>query len=241
MILAAGKSTRLAGLGKQLPKPMLPLRGRPVLGWTIERLRDTGITEIIINLYHARDTIPAHFGDGSAWGVHIAYSVEDELLGTAGAVRRVRARLEDGCFLLLYGDTVPDWDPTPMVFAHARRSPIATIAVAKVDDPARLGVVCLDTEDRITAFVEKPGQRPELGRWVNAGVYVLDPRIFEYIPNRPFSDFGGDVFPMALSHGAPLYSYRRPGPLLLIDTLPQYETAEQAWTGLIDPLKNIAL
>src|SRR5581483_3121236 len=168
MILAGGKSTRLGAIGAQLPKPMLCLRGRPVLEWTIERLRDTGITDIVINLHHARDAIPAHFGDGSSWGVQIAYSVEDELLGTAGAVRRARGLLEDGTFLLLYGDTVLDWDPTPMVLAHKKRTPLATIAVAEVDDPARLGVVCLDTEDRITAFFEKPGRRPELGRWVNA-------------------------------------------------------------------------
>jgi NDP-sugar pyrophosphorylase family protein len=233
LILAAGKSSRLGELGAHLPKPMLPLQGRPVLEWTIERLRSSGVSDLLINLHHAPAVIRHHFGDGSGWGVRITYLLEEQILGTAGAVRNAWDVLIDDTFLVVYGDTVLDWDPEPMLLEHRKLRPLGTIAVAEVEDPSQLGVVCFDEQRRIQMFVEKPGPRRELGRWVNAGLLVFEPSVFEYIP-AGCSDFGRDVLPTILGRGGSLRAYPRPRPLVLIDTPDQYHRAEQTWAGAAD-------
>ena len=229
MILAAGKGTRLGQLGAGVPKPMLPLGDRPVLEWTIERLRSSGIQDVVINLHHAADVIPDYFGDGSTRGVHIAYVFEPEILGTAGAVRNARDLLDGERFLVIYGDTVLDWDPGPMIQDHALAGALASIVVAEVTDPSRLGVVIFDDQRRIQRFVEKPGFQPELGRWVNAGLYVLEDVIFEHIPADGFSDFGASVFPALLAENMLIRAYPRPRPLLVLDTPEQLASAQHAW------------
>lgn len=231
MILAAGKSTRLGELGQGLPKPMLSLRGRPVLEWTLERLRASGISDIIINLHHAGEVIRGYFSDGAAWGVKLTYIFEPNLLGTAGGVRNARHLLEGDSFLVVYGDTVLDWDPLAMVEDHRLHRPIVSIVVAAVEDPSRLGVVCFDNYRRITAFFEKPGARRELGNWVNAGLYVLESSIFAHLPVKDFCDFGTDVFPALLEQGLPLRAFPRPRPLTVIDTREQFRSAQQSWVA----------
>jgi NDP-sugar pyrophosphorylase family protein len=229
MILAAGKSTRLGELGVQLPKPMLPLSGRPLLEWTIDRLKRSGVTELVINLHHAPDVISAHFGDGTNHGVSIRYSRETQILGTAGGLRNARDLLGQDTLLVIYGDTVLDWDPTPMIQDHMQRRPLATIVVAEVGDPSRLGVVCFDRNLSIQRFVEKPGVRPELGRWVSAGVCVFEPAVFDHILTGRSSDLAADLFPTLLARGLPLRVYPRPRPLLVLDTPDQYAAAQRCW------------
>jgi NDP-sugar pyrophosphorylase family protein len=231
MILAAGKGTRLGELGEELPKPMLMLQRRPVLEWTLERLRASGISEVVINLHHAPHVIPGHFADGEPWGIRITYLFEPELLGTAGAVRNARHLLRDDTFLVVYGDTVLDWDPLPMVLDHRQHRPLASVVVAEVEDASRLGVVTFDQQRRITRFKEKPGADRAGGRWVNAGLYVLEPEIFDHLPVHDVSDFGADIFPALLERGVSLRAYPRPRPLVVIDTREQLECAQQAWTA----------
>jgi NDP-sugar pyrophosphorylase family protein len=229
MILAAGKGTRLGDLGAAMPKPMLPLAGRPLLEWTLESLRRADIQDVVINLHHAAGVIPDHFGDGSAFGVHIEYSFEAEILGTAGALRNARLMLAGARFLVVYGDTVVDWDPRPMIEDHLGAAAAGTIVVAEVADPSRLGVVMFDDQRRITTFVEKPVDRPELGRWVNAGLCVLEDTVFEHIPEAGFSDLGTSTFPAMLESGALLRAYPRPRPLTVVDTPEQLAAAQRTW------------
>ena len=230
MILAAGKGTRLGNLGVDTPKSMLSLDGRPLLEWTLESLRRAEVHDIVINLHHAPRVIPGHFGDGAAFGVHIDYIVESEILGTAGAVRNARRLLDGRRFLVVYGDTVLDWDPRPMVADHVEAGAAATIVVSEVPDPSSMGVVLFDAQRRITTFVEKPGPRPELGRWVNAGLYVLESTIFDRIPKAGFSDFGTSIFPAMLARGELLRAYPRPRPLTILDTPEQYAAAQRTWS-----------
>jgi NDP-sugar pyrophosphorylase family protein len=232
MILAAGKGTRLGELGASLPKPMLRLGDRPVLEWTIERLRDSGVGEVVINLHHAASVIPDHFGDGSAWGMRISYLFETEILGTAGGVRNASHLLGGDRFLAIYGDTVLDWDPLPMIDEHVAAGALASIVVAQVEDPSRLGVVVFDHTRRIERFVEKPGHQPQLGRGVNAGLFVLEPAIFDYIPRTGFSDFGASVLPDLLSAGQLVRAYPRPRPLIVLDTPEQLAEAQRLWRAL---------
>lgn len=229
MILAAGRGTRLGELGAEMPKSMLQLSGRPVLEWTLGSLQSAGIVDVVINLHHAPGVIPAHFGDGSSRGLNIDYVREPEILGTAGAVRNARDLLGDERFLVIYADTVLDWDPLPMVSDHVAAAPLVSIAVSEVPDPSNMGVVLFGEDRRITAFIEKPGPRPDLGRWVNAGVYVVEPSIYDHIPASGFSDFGSSVFPSLLAGGELLRAYPRPRHLTVLDTPEQYAAAQHAW------------
>jgi NDP-sugar pyrophosphorylase family protein len=230
MLLCAGRSTRLGALGTDLPKPMLRLAGRPVLEWTIRRLADAGIAEVVINLHHAPTVIPAFFGDGSGWGLRITYLEEPELLGTAGAVRNARDILGgDSSFMVVYGDTPLDWDPAPFIADHDARGAVASLVVAEVVDPSQLGVVVFDAQGRVTAFYEKPGHRPELGRWVNAGACIFGPPVFDHIPGTGRPDLGADVLPSLVAAGLPVYVYRRPRPLVVVDTPEQYRATLGTW------------
>jgi NDP-sugar pyrophosphorylase family protein len=152
------------------------------------------------------------------------------MVATLAEVRAARALLDDGePFLVVYGDTVLDWDPGSMIRAHQVRHPMGTVVVAEVADPSRLGVVRIGQDERVEGFVEKPGHRPELGRWVNAGLCILEPTVFDHIPGPGFSDLGSDIFPALLERGRELRAYRRPRPLLVIDTPEQYAAAQRSW------------
>ncbi len=208
---------------------MMPLDGRPLLEWTIESLRLAEVYDVVINLHHAAHVIPNHFRDGSAFGVHIDYLLEAEMLGTAGAVQNARHLLKGERFLVVYGDTVLDWDPRPMVLDHIEAAAAASIVVSEVTDPSRLGVVIFDAQRRITRFIEKPGHAPELGRWVNAGLCVLEDLVFDRIPKAGFSDLGASIFPVMLDRGDLLRAYPRPRPLTVLDTPEQLVAAQRTW------------
>ncbi|MFV2044994.1 MAG: NDP-sugar synthase [Anaerolineales bacterium] len=210
MILAAGQGTRLAPLTASLPKCMIPIGGMPVLEHTLIRLRGHDIIEVIINLRHQPDVIPAYFGDGSRWGVRITYSLEEEFLGTAGGVKQA-AWFFDGPFLVLYGDNLSTCNLSRLARRHGRRDSMATIALYRRDDPSSSGIADVDAKDRIIRFVEKPRLEEVFSNWVNAGIYVLNPEILDLIPTGQPNDFGRDVFPHMLAEGRALYGYRMQG------------------------------
>src|SRR5205807_383204 len=147
-----GKGSRLGSMTAELPKPMLPLGDRPILAWTLDRLAASGIGQVVINLHHAPTAIADFCGDGSAWGIQITYSLEPEILGTAGGVKQAQNLLGSEPFLVVYGDNVLDWDPCPMLDAHRAQSAVATIAVAEIADASRSGLVAFDAEGHISAF-----------------------------------------------------------------------------------------
>jgi len=207
MILAAGKGTRLRPLTETVPKCMVTIAGKPLLQYTIEWLRKYRVTEIIINLYHLPEVISNYFGDGGRWGVHITYSLERELLGTAGGVKNV-AWFFDGPFFVWYGDNLSTCRLDRLWEFHRARSGIATIALHYREDPTQSGIVGLDERDRVVRFLEKPGPDQVFSHWVNAGIFVLEPQLLEVIPSDGYSDFGQDIFPTLLAKGAPIYGYR---------------------------------
>jgi mannose-1-phosphate guanylyltransferase len=210
MILAAGRGTRLAPLTDSQPKCMIPIGGMPVLEHTLIRLRDHGVGEVIINLHHQPDVIPAYFGDGSRWGMRITYSLEDELLGTAGGVKHA-AWFFDGPFLVLYGDNLSTCDLSKLARHHRDRRAVATVALYRRHDPSSSGIAEVNAEDRILRFVEKPRPEEVFSNWVNAGIYVLSPEVLDLISAVQASDFGREVFPRMLAEGRALYGYRMQG------------------------------
>jgi len=210
VILAGGKGTRMGELAGQLPKPMIPIAGKPILQYQIELARRFQCTEILLLTGHLGETIEDHFGDGSDWGVHIQYHREDRPLGTAGALREVEDRLADD-FLVFYGDIVMDVDLDALGAFHAERRPLATLVVHPNNHPYDSDLLEIDEEGRVVAFHPKPHDPQRYYRnLVNAALYVLSPDILRQIPKGRFADLGRDVFPKLVSDGRPLLGYSTP-------------------------------
>jgi len=194
MILAAGEGTRLRLLTKHCPKPMLPVGGRPLLEHLLKLLRSHGVKEVAINLHYRPEAVTSHFGDGSGLGMNIAYSHEEELLGTAGALRRMAPFLND-TFLVLCGDLLTDADFTSLVEFHRWRGAVATTALHRVEEPGRAGLVDAAPDGRILRFEEKPPRSRRFTNLACAGIYVFEPSVLAEIPEGRPSDLGRDLFP----------------------------------------------
>jgi mannose-1-phosphate guanylyltransferase/phosphomannomutase len=232
VILAAGTGTRLRPLIPTLPKVMVPVAGKPVLAHAVEHLRRHGVTTIGINLHYRPDVVRGYFNDGSAWGVAITYSMEETLLGTAGAVRRMAEHLT-APFFVWYGDNISTCRLDRLYAFHRATRGIASIALFHRADPTASGVAELDPTGRITRFVEKPKPEETSSRWVNAGIYVLEPEALDHIPLTEPSDFGRDIFPSLLRAARPVYGYCM-GPdegLWWIDTPEDLARADVALKG----------
>jgi mannose-1-phosphate guanylyltransferase len=206
MLLAAGRGTRLRPLTDHVPKCMVPVHGTPVLARNIAWLRRFGVTDLVINLHYRPQAVIDYFGDGAAWGVRITYSLEEELLGTAGAVKQVADFFQGEPFFLWYGDNLSACDLRRLYALHRRRGSLATVALFYREDPTASGIVGLDADGRIRRILEKPRPDQIFSHWVNAGIFVLEPQILDMIPPG-VSDFGHDVLPDLLAAGAPLYGY----------------------------------
>ena len=151
MVLAAGRGSRLRPLTDTTPKPMIPFADKPMLEYIVRLLASHGFDEMVINLYHLPEVIQDYFGDGADWGVKITYSVEKELLGTAGAVKKV-ADFFDESFLVYYGDNLTNFDLTDFLQTHRCEGEIASIGLLWMDDPTSRGIIGLDDRNRIGSF-----------------------------------------------------------------------------------------
>jgi mannose-1-phosphate guanylyltransferase/mannose-1-phosphate guanylyltransferase/phosphomannomutase len=199
MVLAAGLGTRLRPLTYEITKPMVPVLDRPVMEHIVDLLDRHGFEEVIANLHYFPDSIREHFGD------RMEYRYEPELLGTAGGVRACSDFFGDEPFLVISGDALTDVDLTALAERHRQSGGIATLAVKQVPDTREFGVVLHDREGRITGFQEKPSPDEALSDLGNCGIYVFDPQIFDYFPDRPFVDWANDVFPVLLENDVPFY------------------------------------
>ncbi len=219
VVLAAGKGTRLSELTARIPKPMLAVGGRPVIGRVLERVAQSGVREVFMNLHHGADVLTAFCGNGARWGLRITYAFEPELLGTAGAVRNFASQLGgESAFFVVYGDNYLDCDLSRLWEFHVKRGGLASLALFEKDDVSGSGVVQLDGQGRIARFVEKPAPAQGVGRLVNGGVYVCSPDILPLLPATVPCDFGYDAFPSLLAAGHALYGRVMEGAVWPIDT-----------------------
>jgi len=233
MVLAAGRGQRLRPLSDTCPKVLLPFRGRPLLEHVVILLARHGFTDIMVNLHHLAEQVRTTMGDGGRWGVRLSYSREGRLLGTAGAIRRVARWLDDGPFLVYYGDNLSNFDLTDLVAAHRAGGAIATVGLLWMDEPTTRGIVHVDAAGRVDRWIEKPQPQDVFPDYlVNAGTYLLQPEIVAHIPARAPSDFARDVFPALLARGIEVRGHRLRGELLSTDTLERYQYAlRQVETG----------
>jgi NDP-sugar pyrophosphorylase family protein len=207
-ILAAGLGTRLRSLGLDLPKVMVPVGGKPLLEHHLELFKRQGVHELIVNLHYLPEKITNYFGDGSRFGVKITYSVETELLGTAGGVKKMERELLDGTFLVFYGDNLVRVEFAPLIEFHRARQAAATVVLFASSEPWTGGVVETDSNGRVLRFVEKPDRKQVSTNLISAGIFVIEPSVLEMIPAGQFYDFGKDVFPKLLADGRPVYAMK---------------------------------
>ena len=234
LVLAAGKGTRLKHLTAHFPKPMLQVGDAPLLSHIVAWLRRHDVTEIAMNLHHAPTTITHYFGDGQAHGVSISYSYEQELLGTAGAAKKLQSFLDE-TFVVVYGDVLTNLDLTRLNAFHLScrekcTSPYAlSLALYRVPNPTECGLVELDDAGRIHRFVEKPPPDQVFTELANAGILVCDPAILTLVPSDQVFDFGHDLVPLLLSQGVPVFGQTILDHEYVIDigTMAGYDRAQQ--------------
>ncbi len=224
LIVAGGKGTRLKDATKTIPKALVPIAGKPVIAYQLELLKGAGFTDIVILINHLGETIKKYCGDGQMWGVSVSYFEEKEPLGTAGGIKSLATTLRED-FLVVYGDLLFNVDLRRLLARHEtnRRADsrcAGTLLVHPNTHPFDSDLVEIDSAQKITGFLSKPHPVGLLYRnLVNAAVYVLTPRIFDYITDGAPSDFGKDVFPAVVAGGRDsLYAYNSPEYLLDMGT-----------------------
>ncbi|MGH2990677.1 MAG: sugar phosphate nucleotidyltransferase [Solirubrobacterales bacterium] len=205
MVLAAGLGTRLRPLTHEMPKPLVPVLNRPIMAHVLELVGRHGFTDVIANLSYLPDQVREWFGDGSGYGVSLEWRFEEELLGTAGGVRNVREFFGDETFLVMAADALTDIDLRALRAAHESNDGIATLAVKRVSDTSEYGVVVTGSDGRIQGFQEKPDPAEALSDLASCMIYVLEPEIFDFFPDKPEVDFALEVFPALLENDVPFY------------------------------------
>ncbi|MDD5111102.1 MAG: sugar phosphate nucleotidyltransferase [Candidatus Altiarchaeota archaeon] len=229
VLLAGGKGTRMRPFTYEIPKPMIPVQGRPLIQHLVELLRKYEVQEIVFSVGYMKDKIREYFGNGSKFGVNITYTEEDHELGTAGPLNFLKDKLTD-TFLMLNGDVLANIDLKDFASFHKEKKGIATIALTGVPDPSRFGVARLKG-DNILEFIEKPAPGKEPSSLINAGVYLLEPEVLKYIPaGRAMME--KDVFPKLAKKGL-LYGYHFDGQWFDTGTPESYELAIKNWKGVI--------
>ncbi|MET0894902.1 MAG: nucleotidyltransferase family protein, partial [Acidimicrobiia bacterium] len=173
VVLVGGAGTRLRPLTYDVPKPLLPIANRAFLDRQLEWLAAHGIDEVVLSLGYLPDAFEAHFAAHGA-PMKIRFAVEDEPLGTAGAIRFAADGIDERV-LVCNGDVLTGLDVAALVRFHEERGAEATIALTRVDDPSAFGVVPTRGDGEVVAFVEKPAPGKAPTNWINAGTYVLEP------------------------------------------------------------------
>jgi NDP-sugar pyrophosphorylase family protein len=228
MILGAGEGTRLRPLTLDTPKSMIPVHGVPMIQHTLIWLKTHGITEVAVNLNYLGEKIKSYVGDGSPFGMRVVYSEEETLLGTAGGVKRMAGFLGER-FVVAYGDILTDFNLSEMVRQHLDTRAVATISLFTPDDPSGYGIAQMDGVGRITNFIEKPKIKFAVPPQANAGIYVLEKQVLDFVPQSDKCDFGFDVFPQLIRAGLPVFGYSlKPGDYWIdIGSLERYKTANE--------------
>lgn len=211
VIMAGGEGTRLRPLTLTRPKPMIHVVGKPIMEYIVELLAGQGFKDLIITLYYLPEIIQEYFDDGSQWNVKIDYSIEETPLGTAGSVKYALRNKERDRIIIISGDALTDFNLNRAIEFHEEKKALATIILKSVENPLEYGVVITDEDGKILKFLEKPGWGEVFSDNVNTGIYLLEPEVFDFIPdNTPF-DFSKDLFPLLLTKNAPLYGYKAEG------------------------------
>jgi mannose-1-phosphate guanylyltransferase/phosphomannomutase len=260
VVMAGGEGTRLRPLTSNRPKPMVPMLGRPLMEHIVLLLRSHGFEDVVVTVQFLASVIRNYFADGSDLGVTLSYATEESPLGTAGSVKNAEGALDD-TFLVVSGDALTDIDLEKVVGFHRERDALVTVVLSRQPNPLEYGIVIADENGRVERFLEKPGWGEVFSDTVNTGIYVLEPEVFEAIPEGTPFDFSKDLFPELLARRAPIFGYVADGYWTDVGTIDSYlqahrdaldgrvriqidgfEIADRIWVGdgaIIDPEARI--
>lgn len=206
VIIAGGFGTRMRPLTYNRPKPIVSVANRPFVAYQIELLKRYGITDIILNLHYLPKNMELLLGDGKELGVKISYSIEKVPLGTAGAVKNAQQFFDGEPLIVFNGDILTDIDISELIDFHKKNKAKATIALTEVEDPTPYGLVITDSSGRVSSFLEKPSWEQVSTRNINAGIYILDPSIFNDVPADRTYSFERELFPGLLEKGERVFA-----------------------------------
>ncbi|HUP28094.1 MAG TPA: sugar phosphate nucleotidyltransferase, partial [Chloroflexia bacterium] len=224
VIMAGGEGSRLRPLTIRRPKPMVPVVDRPAIVHIIELLKKYGITEVVITLQYLASVIQEYLGDGSQYGIKIHYTVEDSPLGTAGSVRLGIEWLNE-TFMVISGDALTDFDLGAAMRYHKQKKSMATLVLKRMPNPLEYGVVITAEDGRVRQFQEKPSWGEVFSDTVNTGIYILEPKLFDYYEAGQVFDFSNNLFPILLEKNDPMYGYIADGYWCDVGSIPDYMTA----------------
>ncbi len=227
-LLAAGFGTRLRPITDTIPKCLVPIKGHPLLAWWLQLLQKHGVTEVLINTHYLPEPVRSFIKTYNAkqTGLTVFEAYEPELLGSGGTIRANRDFVKgEKDFLICYADNLTDADLTSFRRLHEMRGSLLTMALFHTNVPEQCGIAELNAEGRIVEFVEKP-KRPKTDL-ANAGMYIADGRIFDYLePDKTPLDFGKDVLPKLVGQ---MYGWNTEGYLIDIGTMENYKRANEEW------------
>lgn len=204
VILAGGEGTRLRPITEDIPKPLVPIGGKPCMSHILELLKKNGIDEAVVTLCYLGEKIKEYYGESSL-GVKLKYFTEKEPLGTAGSVKSVISELGER-FLVICGDALCETDITEAEKSHKDRGAELTMILKEVEDTSGYGVVSFSKEGRVERFIEKP-QGKSFSNFVNTGMYIVEKKVFDLVPEGRKFDFSKDLFPEMLRRGSGLYAH----------------------------------
>ena len=223
IILAGGLGERLRTLTDSTPKPLLKIKGKPIMQYAIENLKKHNIDDITIGISYHKEKIQDYFKDGNNLDVHIDYSIEETPLGTGGAVKQAAKDLKEP-FILVWGDNLQDINWTAMIHAHKLYSAEITMALTEREDVEHFGVAELKGK-QILNFIEKPKREDAPSNLINAGAFIIDPEVLKILPEGK-SNIERDCFEKITKQGK-VFAYIHDGQWFPTDTKEKYFEAEE--------------
>ncbi|AEW98163.1 MULTISPECIES: sugar phosphate nucleotidyltransferase [Streptomycetaceae] len=206
VVMAGGEGSRLRPLTATVPKPLLPVAGRPVMEHVLRLLRRHRLTSTVVTVAYLADAVREEFGDGSALGMQLAYAHESVPLGTAGSVRNAAGLLGGEPFVVISGDALTDFDLSALIAYHRAKKALVTVCLARVPEPVEFGITVTAPDGRIERFLEKPTWGQVFSDTVNTGIYVMEPQVLQHVPDGA-ADWSKDVFPALMAAGLPVFGY----------------------------------
>jgi len=209
ILLVGGRGTRLSPITDDIPKPMLPIAGLPVTEHQILAAKRAGVTTLVLATSYLAEVFTPYFGDGSEWGIDLRYAIEKEPLGTGGAIAHAAAALddaEDQPVLIFNGDVISDHDISAQIASHKENSADVTLHLIQVEDARAFGCVPTDSQNRVTAFLEKMDQ--PITNWINAGCYIFNRAVINSIPRGVVTSVERETFPALITDNRRIFGYK---------------------------------
>lgn len=243
VIMAGGKGSRLRSItNDEIPKPMVPVDGKPLLEYQVEKLKAYGIKKIVMIVGHLGEKIVDHFKDGKDFGVEIDYIFENEPLGTAGAFYYLKDKTDAKDFMLIFGDVFFDMDFDRMEDFHFKNSALTTLLAHPNGHPYDSDLIQTDDTGRVIGFDSKHNVRDYwYDNMVNAGIYIINKRLLDLVKEPVKTDFEKDILANQVKLGANIYAYHTPEYVKDVGTVDRINaTVEELKSGLIQSknLKN---